>query len=38
MASYRSLRDGNRRLSAADRQRLDDHLDRLAELQRRVTG
>jgi len=37
LANYRSLRDGNRRLSAADRQRLDDHLDRLAELQRRVS-
>jgi hypothetical protein len=34
--SYRSLRTGNRRLGAADRQRLDDHLDRLAELQRRL--
>jgi hypothetical protein len=34
--SYRNLRDGNRRLSSADRQRLDDHMDRLAELQRRV--
>jgi Protein of unknown function (DUF1552) len=37
LGSYRSLREGNRRLSAADRQRLDDHLDRLAELQRRVS-
>jgi hypothetical protein len=35
--NYRSLRNGNRRLSPADRQRLDDHLDRLAELQRRLT-
>jgi hypothetical protein len=35
--SYRSLRNGNRRLSAADRQRLDDHLARLAELQRRLS-
>ena len=34
---YRSLRQGNRRLSGADRQRLDDHMDRLAELQRRLT-
>jgi hypothetical protein len=33
---YRSLRTGNRRLSAPDRQRLDDHMDRLAELQRRL--
>jgi hypothetical protein len=34
--NYKSLRNGNRRISAADRQRLDDHLDRLAELQRRL--
>jgi hypothetical protein len=33
---YRSLRQSNRRLSSSDRQRLDDHMDRLAELQRRV--
>jgi hypothetical protein len=35
--NYRSLRNGNRRLSAADRQRLDDHMSRLAELQRRIS-
>lgn len=34
--SYKRLRNGNRRLSAADRQRLDDHMDRLAELQRKL--
>jgi hypothetical protein len=34
--SYSRLRNGNRRLSAADRQRLDDHMDRLAELQRKL--
>jgi hypothetical protein len=34
--NYKSLRNGNRRLSATDRQRLDDHLDRLSELQRRL--
>ncbi|MDD9941662.1 MAG: DUF1552 domain-containing protein [Myxococcales bacterium] len=33
---YRSLRQSNRRLSAHDRQRLDDHMDRLAEVQRRM--
>jgi hypothetical protein len=38
LESYRQLRNGNARLSAADRQRLDDHLARLAELQRRVTA
>lgn len=36
MEDYRLLRNGNRRLSPGDRQRLDDHLARLAELQRRV--
>ncbi len=38
--NYRKLRSGAfgdaKRLSAADRQRLDDHLARLAELERRV--
>src|SRR5204863_899500 len=36
LQSYQRLRNGNRRLSAADRQRLDDHMDRLAELQRKL--
>ncbi len=36
--SYQSLRQSNRRMSAADRQRLDDHMDRLAELQRRLNA
>lgn len=36
MESYRSLRNGNRRLSTDDRRRLDDHMDRLAELQRKL--
>lgn len=35
---YRRLRDGHKRLSAADRRRLDDHMDRLAELQRKLTA
>jgi hypothetical protein len=34
---YRRLRQSNRRIGAADRQRLDDHMDRLAELQRRLS-
>ncbi|MEM7156509.1 MAG: DUF1552 domain-containing protein [Myxococcota bacterium] len=34
--NYLSLRQSNRRLSSADRQRLDDHLERLDELQRRL--
>jgi hypothetical protein len=34
--SYRRLRNGDRRLSAADRRRLDDHMDRLAELERKL--
>lgn len=36
LESYKRLRDGNRRLSAADRQRLDEHVQRLDELQRRL--
>jgi hypothetical protein len=38
LESYRRLRNGNRRLSAADRQRLDDHMDRMAELQRKLSA
>jgi hypothetical protein len=38
LESYRSLRNGNRRLSAADKQRLDDHMDRLAELERKLNA
>ena len=38
---YRSMRDGvfgdATRLSSADRRRLDDHMERLFELQRRIT-
>lgn len=37
-ASYKSLRESNRRLSALDRQRLDDHMDRLFELERRLAA
>lgn len=37
MESYMSLRQSDRRLSTADRQRLDDHMDRLYELERRLT-
>jgi hypothetical protein len=33
---YRRLRDGNRRLSAADRIRLEEHLARLDELDRKL--
>lgn len=36
-SSYQSLRQSNRRLSTEDGQRLDDHMDRLAELQRRLS-
>jgi hypothetical protein len=36
LASYKALRQSNRRLSADDRQRLDDHMARLAELQRKL--
>jgi hypothetical protein len=34
--SWQSLREGNRRLSTADRRRVDDHMDRLHELARRL--
>lgn len=33
---YRRLRNGNRRLSGEDKRRLDDHMQRLAELERRL--
>jgi hypothetical protein len=36
--AYRGLRQSNRRIDAADLQRLDDHMDRLAELQRRINA
>jgi hypothetical protein len=38
LESYRRLRDGNRRLSSADRQRLEDHMARIAELERKLTA
>jgi hypothetical protein len=34
--SYQQLRQSNRRLSVEDRRRLDDHLERIFELQRRL--
>jgi hypothetical protein len=34
--SYQSLRQSDQRLSTEDKQRLDDHMDRLAELERRL--
>lgn len=33
---YRRLRNGNRRLSVDDRRRLDDHMQRMSELERRL--
>jgi hypothetical protein len=36
LEDYKRLRESNRRLSAADKQRLDDHLELLDELQRKV--
>ncbi len=35
--SYQRLRNGNRRLSTEDRRRLDEHMQRVSELQRRLT-
>jgi hypothetical protein len=37
LASYKRLRNSHRRLSSEDRQRLDDHIDRVAELQRKLS-
>ena len=37
LANYNRLRQSNKRLSAADKQRLDDHVARIAELQRKLT-
>lgn len=36
LQSYQSLRQSDRRLSLDDRQRLDDHMERLYELERRL--
>jgi hypothetical protein len=36
LESYKNLRNGNRRLSVADKQRLDDHMARIAELERKL--
>jgi hypothetical protein len=36
LESYKALRDGNRRISSSDKQRLSDHVDRLAELERKL--
>lgn len=38
LADYKRLRDGSRRLSPADRTRLDDHMQRLSELQRKLNA
>jgi len=36
LENYRSLRNGNRRISATDRQRLDDHMSHLNQVQKSV--
>ncbi|MCB9588170.1 MAG: DUF1552 domain-containing protein [Polyangiaceae bacterium] len=36
LEDYKRLRDGNRRLSSMDRQRLDSHIAKLDEIQRRL--
>jgi hypothetical protein len=38
LESYKRLRNGNRRLSSGDKQRLDDHMARIAELQRKLSA
>ena len=37
LLNYKQLRESNRRLSKEDKQRLDDHIGRLAELERNFT-
>lgn len=36
--SYKELRNGNKRLSGEDKQRLDDHVARIAELERKLAA
>ena len=38
LEDYKRLRDGNRRLSSEDKRRLNDHLDRLDELERKLNA
>jgi hypothetical protein len=38
LADYKSLRNGNARLSSDDRQRLDDHIANLDELERKLNA
>jgi Protein of unknown function (DUF1552) len=38
LSQYKSLRNGNARLSSDDRQRLDDHIAHLNELERKVNA
>ncbi|HEV8547757.1 MAG TPA: DUF1552 domain-containing protein [Polyangiaceae bacterium] len=38
LESFNRLKNGNTRLSAADKQRLDDHIARIAELERKLTA
>jgi hypothetical protein len=38
LEQYKRLRNGNRRLSAADKVRLDDYIQRVSELQRKLTS
>lgn len=37
LADYKRMREGDRRLSTDDKKRLDEHMQRLSELQRRLT-
>jgi hypothetical protein len=38
LEQYKRLRNGSRRLSAADKSRLDDYMQRVSEVQRRLTS
>ena len=37
LEDYQRLRNGNKRLSSGDKQRLDDHIDRINELERKLS-
>lgn len=38
LESYKTLKSSNRRLSLGDKQRLDDHMERMSELERKLTS
>jgi hypothetical protein len=38
LESYKQMRNGNKRLAGSDKQRLDDHIARIDELERKLTA